>query len=91
MESSQGASPVSAMVLAFMRIQLKLCGTPFMRRLKTTLRLAQRSARSRRRPFLVKSCSVSIREVHRKAALAAELSGKSLNQWAEEVLDRAAG
>ncbi len=25
------------------------------------------------------------------AALAAELSGKSLNQWAEEVLDRAAG
>lgn len=30
-------------------------------------------------------------EVHRKAALAAELSGKSLNQWAEEALDRAAG
>ena len=30
-------------------------------------------------------------DVHGKAALAAELSGKSLNQWAEEVLDRAAG
>lgn len=30
-------------------------------------------------------------EVHRKAAMAAELSGKSLNQWAEEVLGRAAG
>jgi predicted HicB family RNase H-like nuclease len=29
-------------------------------------------------------------EVHRKAALVAELSGKSLDQWAEEVLDRAA-
>ena len=29
-------------------------------------------------------------EVHRKAALAAELAGKSLNQWAEEVLDSAA-
>lgn len=29
-------------------------------------------------------------EVHRRASLAAELSGKSLNQWAEEVLDRAA-
>ena len=29
-------------------------------------------------------------EVHRKAAIAAELAGKSLNQWAEEVLDRAA-
>ena len=29
-------------------------------------------------------------ETHRKAARAAELSGKSLNQWAEEVLERAA-
>lgn len=29
-------------------------------------------------------------EVHRKAALAAELAGKSLNQWAEEALSRAA-
>ncbi|KGB81940.1 HicB [Rhodovulum sp. NI22] len=28
-------------------------------------------------------------DVHRKAAIAAELSGKSLNQWAEEVLSRA--
>jgi predicted HicB family RNase H-like nuclease len=28
-------------------------------------------------------------EVHRKAAVAAELAGKSLNQWAEEVLSRA--
>jgi len=30
-------------------------------------------------------------EVHRRAALAAELSGKSLNQWAEDVLSRATG
>ena len=29
-------------------------------------------------------------EVHRKAALAAELAGMSLNRWAEEVLRRAA-
>jgi predicted HicB family RNase H-like nuclease len=29
-------------------------------------------------------------DIHRKAALAAELAGKSLNQWAEEVLERAA-
>lgn len=29
-------------------------------------------------------------EVHRKAALAAELAGKSLNQWAEEALTKAA-
>lgn len=30
-------------------------------------------------------------EVHRRAAHAAELAGKSLNQWAAEVLDQAAG
>ena len=29
-------------------------------------------------------------EIHREAALAAELSGKSLNQWAAEVLAEAA-
>ncbi len=29
-------------------------------------------------------------DLHRKAALAAELSGKSLNQWAEEALAAAA-
>jgi predicted HicB family RNase H-like nuclease len=28
--------------------------------------------------------------VHAKAALAAQLAGKSLNQWAEEALDKAA-
>lgn len=28
-------------------------------------------------------------ETHRKAAIAAELSGKSLNQWAEDVLEAA--
>ena len=28
-------------------------------------------------------------ELHRRAAVAAELAGKSLNQWAEDLLDRA--
>ena len=28
-------------------------------------------------------------EIHRKAVIAAELSGKSLNQWAEEILAKA--
>jgi predicted HicB family RNase H-like nuclease len=28
-------------------------------------------------------------ELHRRAAIAAELAGKSLNQWAEDVLNRA--
>ena len=30
-------------------------------------------------------------EVHRRAVVAAELAGKSLNQWAEAVLGKAAG
>lgn len=30
-------------------------------------------------------------ELHRRAAVAAELAGKSLNQWAEEVIGRAVG
>ena len=30
-------------------------------------------------------------EVHRRAVIAAELAGRSLNQWAEEVLGKAAG
>jgi predicted HicB family RNase H-like nuclease len=30
-------------------------------------------------------------EIHSKVALAAELAGKSLNQWGEEVLAKAAG
>jgi predicted HicB family RNase H-like nuclease len=29
-------------------------------------------------------------ETHRRAALAAELAGKSLNQWGEDVLEKAA-
>ena len=37
------------------------------------------------------SCRILLRvdpELYRKAALAAELSGKSLNQWAEDVLSK---
>jgi len=28
-------------------------------------------------------------EIHRRATLSAELAGKSLNQWAEDVIGRA--
>ncbi len=44
-----------------------------------------------RRPYSGKMMFRVAPEVHRRAALAAELSGKSLNQWAEEVLEEAAG
>ncbi|MBB4576537.1 type II toxin-antitoxin system HicB family antitoxin [Rhizobium lentis] len=42
------------------------------------------------RPYSGKMMFRVAPEVHRRAALAAELSGKSLNQWAEEVLEQAA-
>ena len=51
-------------------------------------------ARIRKAPQRAFSGQVMFRispEVYRKAALAAELTGKSLNQWADEVPDRAAG
>ena len=43
------------------------------------------SARSGQMMFRLKP------DVHRKAVEAAELAGKSLNAWAEEVLGKAAG
>ena len=42
------------------------------------------------RPYSGKMMFRVAPEVHRRAALAAELSGKSLNQWAEEALEEAA-
>lgn len=42
------------------------------------------------RPYSGKMMFRVAPEVHRRAALAAELSGKSLNQWAEEALEKAA-
>ena len=43
------------------------------------------------RPFSGKLMLRVDHALHAKSAEAAELAGKSLNQWAEEVLDRAAG
>ena len=42
------------------------------------------------RPFSGKVMFRISPEVHARAALAAQLAGKSLNQWAEEVLEKAA-
>ncbi|MFC3072326.1 type II toxin-antitoxin system HicB family antitoxin [Shinella pollutisoli] len=44
-----------------------------------------------RKPYSGKMMFRVSPDVHRRAAIAAELSGKSLNQWAEEALARAAG
>ena len=43
------------------------------------------------RPFSGKVMFRIAPEIHAKAALAAQLKGVSLNQWAEEALDKAAG
>ena len=88
--SGEGMPEVLAAGWAFMPAPWQGCAKPSMRRLKTTSRLAPESERTRRRPVRGGSCSRSAPRFT-KAALAAELSGKSLNQWAEDVLDQAAG
>jgi predicted HicB family RNase H-like nuclease len=53
----------------------------------------QTNARLGREPQKPYSGNLMLRvapEVHSKAAIAAELAGKSLNQWSEEVLAKAA-
>lgn len=49
------------------------------------------AGREPRKPYSGKMMFRVSPDVHRRAAIAAELSGKSLNQWAEEALARAAG
>lgn len=49
------------------------------------------AGRAPQKPFSGKVMFRISPETHRKAAVAAELAGKSLNAWAEEVLDKAAG
>jgi predicted HicB family RNase H-like nuclease len=46
-----------------------------------------------RNPLKAASCKIMLRvspDVHARALATAKISGKSLNQWAEEVLDKAA-
>jgi predicted HicB family RNase H-like nuclease len=50
-----------------------------------------KAGREPQKPFSGKVMFRISPETHRKAAIAAELSGKSLNAWAEEVLEKAAG
>lgn len=49
------------------------------------------AGRAPQKPFSGKVMFRISPETHRKAAVAAELAGKSLNAWAEEVLEKAAG
>jgi len=49
-----------------------------------------KAGREPQKPFSGKVMFRISPETHRKAAVAAELSGKSLNAWAEEVLEKAA-
>lgn len=53
------------------------------------LETCARLGREPQRPYSGKVMFRVSPELHRKAALAAELAGKSLNQWAEEALARA--
>ena len=49
-----------------------------------------KAGREPQKPFSGKVMFRISPETHRKAAVAAELSGNSLNAWAEEVLEKAA-
>ena len=54
------------------------------------LETCARLGKEPQKPFSGKMMFRVAPEVHRKAAIAAELAGKSLNQWAEDVLAEAA-
>lgn len=54
------------------------------------LAVCSEAGREPQKPYSGKMMFRVAPSVHRKAALAAELSGKSLNQWAEEALEEAA-
>lgn len=49
----------------------------------------ERLGRSPQKPYSGKMMFRVDPEIHARVAKAAELAGKSLNQWAEEVLDKA--
>jgi predicted HicB family RNase H-like nuclease len=49
----------------------------------------EKLGRSPQKPYSGKMMFRVDPEIHARAAKAAELAGKSLNQWAEEVLDKA--
>ena len=54
------------------------------------LATCQKAGKSPERPFSGRVMFRIAPETHARAALAAQLSGKSLNQWAEEALREAA-
>ena len=55
------------------------------------LAVCKKIGKSPNKPFSGKVMFRIAPEVHAKAALAAQLKGISLNQWAEEVMEKAAG
>ena len=55
------------------------------------LALCRKIGKQPKKPFSGKVMFRIAPETHAKAALAAQLKGISLNQWAEEALNKAAG
>ncbi|MCY4308028.1 MAG: toxin-antitoxin system HicB family antitoxin [Rhodobacteraceae bacterium] len=51
------------------------------------LRSVIKLARNRKNPTRAVSCSRIDPDIHRRSAQSARLAGKSLNKWAEEVID----
>ena len=65
--------------------------TAFREAVDDYLETCERLGRSPQKPYSGRLMLRVDPEVHRRAALAAELAGLSLNQWAERALDGAAG
>ena len=66
------------------------CGPAFREAVEDYIETCTRIGKTPQKPYSGRMMFRVDPEVHRRAALAAELAGKSLNQWAEEVLERAA-
>ena len=65
--------------------------SPFHAAVEDYVEACRKAGKQPERPYSGKVMFRISPETHARAALAAELSGKSLNQWAEDVLAKAAG
>ena len=78
-------------IISFHGASLKEIKSAFKEAVDDYLAYCKEIGKSPNKPFSGKVMFRIAPEVHAKAALAAQLKGISLNQWAQEVLNKAAG
>ncbi len=77
-------------VVGFHGSSIEEIKTAFHEAVEDYIETCRKAGKTPERPYSRKVMFRLAPEIHARAALAAELSGKSLNQWAEEVLEKAA-